>query len=122
MFQNVSSGYHKAYVVSKDDCAPDREEFTIIEIYNVLTPNNDGYNDVLDMSLLTTKVDVKFTIHDRNGMRVFEGDKNNRFIWDGKQNGRSLPTSSYWYILEWKDFAYSTSVKYTGWILLKNRN
>ncbi|MNK61762.1 hypothetical protein D3C87_809280 [compost metagenome] len=122
VFQNVSSGYHKAYVVSKDDCAPDIEEFTIIEIYNVLTPNNDGYNDVLDMSLLTTKVDVKFTIHDRNGMRVFEGDKNNRFIWDGKQNGRSLPTSSYWYILEWKDFAYSTSVKYTGWILLKNRN
>lgn len=122
VFNNVSSGYHKAYVVSKDDCAPFIQEFTIIEIYNVLTPNNDGYNDFLDMSLLTTKVDVKFSIFDRNGVRVFEGDKNNRFVWDGKQNGRVLPTSSYWYIVEWKDFDYSAPVKYTGWILLKNRN
>ncbi|WP_379968817.1 hypothetical protein [Epilithonimonas sp. UC225_85] len=58
----------------------------------------------------------------RNGVRLFEGNKINKFIWDGKQNGRALPTSSYWYILEWKDFAYSSPVKYTGWILLKNRN
>ncbi|WP_379968815.1 IgGFc-binding protein [Epilithonimonas sp. UC225_85] len=64
VFTNVSPGYHKAYVVSKDDCKPYITEFTIIEIYNVLTPNGDGYNDVLNMSLLDTKVDVKFYIHD----------------------------------------------------------
>lgn len=122
IFTNVSPGYHKIYVKSKDDCAPDIEKFTIIEIYNVLTPNDDGYNDVLDMSLLTTKIDVKFSIHDRNGIKVFEGDMNNKYIWDGKLKGRSLPTTSYWYILQWKDFDYSVPVKYTGWILLKNRN
>lgn len=122
VFNNVSSGYHKAYVISKDDCLPFITDFTIIEIYNVLTPNNDGYNDVLDLSLLETKVDVKFTIHDRNGMRVFEGDRKNKFIWDGTQNGRPMPTSSYWYLLEWKDFSYSSPVKYAGWTLLKNRN
>lgn len=122
VFTNVPSGSHKAYLISKDDCAPDTKDFTVIEIYNLVTPNGDGYNDVLDMSLLETKIDVKFVIHNRNGSKVFEGDKNNRYIWDGKQNGRPLPASSYWYVLEWKDFANSASVKYTGWILLKNRN
>ncbi len=122
VFTNVQSGYHKAYLISKDDCKPFIEEFTIIEIYNVLTPNGDGYNDVLDMSLLETKIDVKFYIHNRNGTKVFDGNKNNKYIWDGKHNGRSLPTSSYWYMLQWKDFIYSVPVKYTGWILLKNRN
>ena len=39
-----------------------------------------------------------------------------------KQNGKVLPTSSYWYIMEWQDFPDSPPVKYTGWILLKNRN
>ncbi len=122
VFTNVPSGSHKAYVISKNDCKPVVAEFSVIEIYNLVTPNGDGYNDVLDMSLLETKIDVKFWIHNRNGSKVFEGDKNNRYIWDGKQYGRPLPASSYWYLLEWKDFIYSAPVKYTGWILLKNRN
>ena len=122
IFTNVTPGFHKAYVVSKDDCTPYIQEFTIIDIYNVLTPNGDGHNDVLNMSLLKTKKDVIFHIHDRNGVKVFEGSNSNQFIWDGKHNGRSLPTSSYWYLLQWKDFDYSAPVKYTGWILLKNRN
>lgn len=122
VFTNVSAGFHKVYVISKDNCIPTIQDFTIIDIYNVLTPNGDGYNDVLNMSLLDTKTDVRFFIQDRNGTKVFEGNKSNKFIWDGKINGRSLPTSSYWYWLEWKDFVYSAPVKHTGWILLKNRN
>jgi gliding motility-associated-like protein len=41
------------------------EEFSVIEIYNLITPNGDGVNDVLDMSLLKYKIDVKFQIFDR---------------------------------------------------------
>ena len=121
LFVNVGPGNYKAYVISKDNCVPDTKEFIII-MYNVLTPNDDGYNDVLDMSLLNTKVDVKFQIHDRNGVKVFEGDNNNKYIWNGKLNGRPLPTSSYWYLLEWKDFINTAAIRQTGWILLKNRN
>lgn len=74
------------------------------------------------MSLLKYKIDVKFQIFDRSGKKLFEGDSNNNYTWDGKLGGKVLSTSSYWYIMEWKDFEKSPPVKYTGWILLKNRN
>ncbi len=122
VFNNVSSGFHKVYVISADNCVPVEEEFSVIEIYNLITPNGDGVNDVLDMSLLKYKIDVKFQIFDRLSKKLFEGDSNNNYTWDGKLGGKVLPTSSYWYIMEWKDFEKSPPVKYTGWILLKNRN
>jgi len=121
-FTNVSPGLHKAYVISADDCDPVEKEFSVIEIYNLITPNGDGVNDVLDMSLLKYKKNVKFQIIDRAGRLLFEGDTKNNYTWDGKQNGKVLPTSSYWYNLEWQDFDNSPPVKNTGWILLKNRN
>ncbi len=121
-FTNVSPGLHKAYVISADNCDPIEKEFSVIEIYNLITPNGDGVNDVLDMSLLKHKVNVKFQIMDRDGRKLFEGDNKNNYIWDGKQNGKVLPTSTYWYIMQWQDFDNSPPVKYTGWILLKNRN
>lgn len=121
-FTNVSPGLHKAYVISADDCDPVEKEFSVIEIYNLITPNGDGVNDILDMSLLKYKKNVKFQIIDRGGRLLFEGDIKNNYTWDGKQNGKVLPTSSYWYNMEWQDFDNSPPVKYTGWILLKNRN
>ncbi|TDX85970.1 T9SS type B sorting domain-containing protein [Epilithonimonas xixisoli] len=121
-FTNVLPGLHKVYVISADNCKPVEKEFSVIEIYNLLTPNGDGQNDVLDMSLLKYKVNVKFQIVDRMGKKLFEGNTNNNYIWDGKEGGKTLPTSSYWYIMEWQDFENSPPVKYSGWILLKNRN
>lgn len=121
VFTNLEPGLHKAYVVSADNCDPVEKEFSVIKIYNLITPNDDGVNDALDMSLLKYKENVKFQIFDRVGKRLFEGDTNNNYIWDGKLNGKPLPTSSYWYIMEWQDFVNSPPVKYSGWILLKNR-
>jgi len=121
-FTNVAPGLHTAYVISDDNCTPVTKDFSVIEIYNLISPNGDGKNDVLDMSLLKYKENVKFQILDREGRKLFEGDNKNNYIWDGKQNGKVLPTSSYWYIMQWQDFVDSPPVKYTGWILLKNRN
>ncbi|WP_051230773.1 T9SS type B sorting domain-containing protein [Epilithonimonas caeni] len=121
VFTDISPGLHKAYVISADDCDPVEKEFSVIKIYNLVTPNGDGINDVLDMSNLDFKKNAKFQIFDREGRKLFEGDASNHYIWDGQQNGKPLPSSSYWYIVEWQDFENSPPVKYTGWVLLKNR-
>jgi hypothetical protein len=73
VFNNVSSGFHKVYVISADNCVPVEEEFSVIEIYNLITPNGDGVNDVLDMSLLKYKIDVKFQIFDRLSKNFLKG-------------------------------------------------
>ena len=116
----VSKGDHIIEV--KDACGSVVQKFSIIGIKNVITPNDDGINDFIDYSDLLTKIDPRFEIYDRNGKVVFRGSPENRYIWNGKSAGRELPTSSYWYILEWNESSTSQRTQKSGWILLKNRN
>ena len=65
---------------------------------------------------------VSVIIVDRYGNKVFESTDNARVEWDGKQFGRSLPTSTYWYTAIWFDPVTQKSEQRQGWILMKNRN
>lgn len=120
VYDNVPKGQHTITVL--DACGTVADTFTIIGIKNVITPNDDGVNDVADYSDLLTKSDPRFEVYDRNGVLVFKGDAGNHYIWNGKLNGIALPSSSYWYILEWNETGNPKRVQNTGWILLKNRN
>lgn len=120
VIENVSRGKHTIEV--KDQCGSVLQTFYIVNEKNVITPNDDGINDFIDYSDLLTKIDPRFEIYDRNGQLIFKGMPENKFIWNGKFNGRGLPTASYWYILEWNESGNPTRVQNTGWILLKNRN
>ena len=69
-----------------DECWP-----WSIFIPNVMTPNNDGVNDVWQIILdLECWVDVEFKIYNRWGGLVFEGygeDYNSYPYWDGSMQG-----------------------------------
>ena len=69
-----------------DECWP-----WSIFIPNVLTPNNDGVNDIWQIILdLDCWVDVEFKIYNRWGGLVFEGfgyDYNSYPYWDGSMQG-----------------------------------
>ena len=120
IFENVPVGGHTIDIM--DACGSVMRDFSIINAKNAITPNGDGLNDFVDYSDLMTKLEPRFEVYDRFGVLVFKGDTNNNFIWNGKQNGRTLPTASYWYILEWNENGNPQRVQNTGWILLKNRN
>lgn len=122
IFNNVNSGKNTIFVISADQCEPVSKEFSLIKITNVITPNGDGINDSFNYSGLKTKDQPKFEIFDRYGKLIFTGSKENNYTWDGTLNGRKLPTSSYWYVLEWQEFGSSTTVKFSSWVLLKNSN
>lgn len=122
IFTNVELGTHTVYVQGADGCSVIAQDFTLINSQNIITPNNDGVNDVINYSSLLQKLEPKFEIYDRFGVQVFKGDVNNQFIWNGTFNGRPLPTSSYWYILEWNESGNPQRTQLSGWILLKNRN
>lgn len=120
IIQNLAKGKHIVEV--KDQCGSVFRTFYIINEKNVITPNDDGYNDIIDYSDLLTKQEPRFEVYDRNGVLVFKGGVENQYKWDGKIRGKSLPTASYWYILEWNESGNPNRVQKTGWILLKNRN
>ncbi|MBH1960018.1 MAG: gliding motility-associated C-terminal domain-containing protein [Flavobacteriia bacterium] len=121
VFTNIPRGLHKIYVRDANKCQTVEKDFLVINLVNVITPNGDGLNDVLDYSDLRIKQDVSIKIFDRYGNLVFTS-KDNQFIWDGKLSGRALPTANYWYVLNWTEPDTQLPVSYKGWILLKNRD
>lgn len=121
IFTDIPRGLHTIYVRDSKKCEIIEKQFLVINLINVITPNNDGFNDVLDYSDLKIKENVSIEIFDRYGTLVFQSlDKN--YIWDGTTNGKALPTGNYWYILNWIEPDTKLPVSYKGWILLKNRN
>jgi gliding motility-associated-like protein len=92
----------------------------IINLINIITPNGNGKNDVLDYSDLKIKNEVSIEIFDRDGKLVYK-NTDKAYIWDGKSNGRNIPTANYWYILKWIEPETQIPVIYTNWILLRNQ-
>ncbi|WP_297983536.1 T9SS type B sorting domain-containing protein [uncultured Chryseobacterium sp.] len=114
-------GYYTVFIKSVNNCLPVMKYFSVIGITNVVTPNGDGYNDKIDVSALNEKVSPVFEIYDRYGKKVFEGNTENNFIWNGRYNGFAIPTGTYWYLLKWQDYPDSDVDLLQGWILVKNR-
>lgn len=115
-------GSYTVYVKSVDNCYPVTKVFLVVGISNTITPNGDGKNDTIDMSMISDKINPKFQIFDRNGIKVFEGSTANNYIWTGKENGVSISTGTYWYFLQWQDFENAEPDIIKGWIHLKNRS
>lgn len=121
VFQNVPRGNHVIHVRDSRKCDEVTRTFTIINLINTITPNHDGINDDIDYSALMGNDNLVFRIFDRYGAEVFRGTPTNRFIWDGTLGGRPINTATYWYFISWTEFGGSTSVKYSSWLLVKNR-
>lgn len=122
VFNKISRGVHRVYVKDSYDCEPMEVTVTVPNIINVITPNGDGMNDVIDYSALSEKTDLTFSIYDRYGSKLHQGDKTNQYRWDGTVNGRKVPTGNYWYSVTWSENNKTkTPVKLSGWIMVKNR-
>ncbi len=121
VFKNIPLGKHTIFVTDALSCTPVSKELLLLNLVNTITPNGDGKNDLLDYSELKSKKDVIFDIFDRYGTLVYRA-QNQKFIWDGKANGRILPSATYWYILQWTEPDTGIVTQYKGWILLKNRD
>ena len=115
----------RSYVIqveSATGCFGPPKTIYFIKINNAFTPNSDGINDVWNVEDLDKMEQVSMVIVDRNGTKVFESTDPNKTEWDGKQNGRTLPTAAYWYIISWYDAVTQKTEQRQGWILVKNRN
>ncbi|PWN63464.1 gliding motility-associated C-terminal domain-containing protein [Chryseobacterium oncorhynchi] len=120
IFTGLSRGLHTVYVLGSDGCRYITKEFLVINLINTITPNGDGINDVLNYSELRIKQDVSIEVADRYGASVYKSSDKN-YIWDGRSNGRNLPTGTYWYVIRWIEPDSKLQVSYSGWLLIKNR-
>ncbi|PKF75673.1 T9SS type B sorting domain-containing protein [Chryseobacterium sp. PMSZPI] len=122
IFKNLTRGQHTFYVKDTYNCTPVPVEVTIPNLINVITPNGDSKNDVIDYSALAYKNNLLFEVYDRYGKKVYEAGKIRNFTWDGTSSGKKLPTATYWYTISWtENNKKNTPIRYNGWVLVKNR-
>ncbi|MBM3161105.1 MAG: gliding motility-associated C-terminal domain-containing protein, partial [Bacteroidetes bacterium] len=81
------------------------------EISNMITPNDDGNNDVWKVSDPDKINNCKVTIHNRWGEVVFLSDDYNN-DWNGRKNntGEELPDGVYFYVIACEDKEYTGSI------------
>jgi gliding motility-associated-like protein len=85
------------YVVFREE--PVIEPSQYLYVPNAFTPDGDGRNDVfkpIPTSQAFTIYNLQFTIYDRWGGLVFEGDGIS-VGWDGTKNGKLCPAGAYVY-------------------------
>lgn len=95
-------------------------DFFTLHINNVITPNQDGINDVLDLTSLASFKNFNGSIYDRYGVEMFKFSKETP-IWNGTVGGKRLPTATYWYKFNFEYNKSKTQMSQSGWIMLKNR-
>jgi len=122
VFSGLARGEVVVYVKDAYNCNPVHVQITVPNLINAITPNGDNINDVIDYSALSYKKNLVFTVYDRYGNKLYMADKMRNFTWDGTASGKKILTGTYWYTITWNENnKNSTPTKYSGWILVKNR-
>ncbi|MCC9138455.1 gliding motility-associated C-terminal domain-containing protein, partial [Pontibacter silvestris] len=65
---------------------------------NVITANNDGYNDRFIIKNIEYYPECYVEIYTRWGEKIFESH-GYKEAWDGTKNGKPMPVSAYYYII-----------------------
>ena len=103
VFTNLENDIYTIYVRDTNGCGEkNSSQIATISYPNYFTPNGDGYNDRWFIKGLTTEYDAKIYIFDRYGKLLTKIDayKNG---WDGKYNGQEMPSTDYWFRIEYKE-------------------
>jgi gliding motility-associated-like protein len=77
--------------------------FDCLIIPDIITPNNDGYNDEWRIRNIDIYPDAEVRVFNRWGKMIFKARNISASPWDGKYKGKLVPTDSYHYILYLND-------------------
>ena len=101
-FTKVPIGEHTVYVREKNGCGLVsrivERELSAKDFPQFFTPNGDGINDFWQFSPppdIEASIEI-IRVYDRYGNFLAQIDPK-RIGWDGRFNGRPLPSSDYWF-------------------------
>ena len=94
-FERINKGDYIVKIKSKiAECITSLQS-KIYAIPDLITPNGDGYNDYWDLTEYKNISSIK--LFDRYGKKILNLNSPETMKWDGKVNGRNLPSTTYWY-------------------------
>ena len=101
-FENVPPGVHVVSVEDKNGCGVQDIEVYVIGYAKFFTPNGDGYNDTWQVLGILSQPASAIFIYDKFGKLLAEIDALGDG-WNGVYNGKLLPPSDYWYMVQLED-------------------
>ncbi|RYZ32198.1 MAG: T9SS type B sorting domain-containing protein, partial [Sphingobacteriales bacterium] len=101
IFDNVASGIHTVTVRDKNGCGLATTSALVVNYPHYFTPNGDGVHDTWNIKDLSQQPDSKITIFDRYGKIITQITPAGQG-WDGTLHGASLPSTDYWFVVEYE--------------------
>ncbi len=103
VFTGVSTGGHLVTVLDTEGCTFMTQIVTIIDYPNYFTPNGDGINDTWNIIGLN-QPGAKLYIFDRYGKLLKQlSATDDSEGWDGTYNQELLPSTDYWFSLDYTE-------------------
>ena len=99
-FTDVSGGEHIVYVRDVNGCGVLSRTVTVIDYPKFFTPNGDGNHDTWTIKGIDTQPQAVIYIFDRYGKLLKQLSPTSPG-WDGTFNGNLMPSSDYWFTLEY---------------------
>jgi gliding motility-associated-like protein len=101
-FVEVSLGEHVVTARDKNGCGEGSDTVIVMDYPKFFTPNGDGYNDTWNISAINSQPNAKIYIFDRYG-KLLKQLSPTGAGWNGTYNGSQLPTSDYWFAVEYNE-------------------
>ncbi|MFY0632119.1 MAG: T9SS type B sorting domain-containing protein [Flavobacteriaceae bacterium] len=119
-FQNIPPGLHTLYIRNTQGCGALSYQFSVLDYPNFFTPNNDGLNDVWQLTGINRSFYTvsNISVFNRFGVLVARIDASNNG-WDGSYQGRKLPSSDYWFTVKLTDINGKTIERHGHFSLLR---
>ena len=102
LFENIKIGEHIIYVRDLLNCNEITQKKIVIGSPKFFTPNGDGYHDTWNIIGMSANSSSKIYIFDRYGKLLKQINPTGEG-WDGTLSGVQLPSSDYWFVLEYND-------------------
>lgn len=98
-FDNLNESNYEIFVKDKNGCGITTKEVVLLSYPKFFTPNNDGYNDYWTIKNFNADPNLTISIFDRYGS-LLDVLSNEKTSWDGKLNGKPLPSTDYWFSIK----------------------
>lgn len=103
VFTGVEAGIHTILVSDLEGCTNLTIEVIVIDYPKFFTPNGVGFNDTWNIIGLN-QPDAKLYIFDRYGKLLKQLSATDQGKgWDGTYNGAQLPSTDYWFTIDFKE-------------------
>ncbi len=99
MFEGLATGPHTIHIRAKTGCKEVSETVVILNYPKFFSPNGDGLRDTWRIPYLAIQPNASVAIFDRYGQYV-GGFRAGDSGWDGNFNGKPLPSTDYWFVLD----------------------